>query len=374
LVSRVLANIEKAQFGKNEQLALEKGLVSIIIPTYNYGRYIRASIESALKQTYRHIEVIVVDVASGSTDDTAAIVSQYPVKYVFQSNRGKSDAMNTGVRLSRGEFFMALDADDVMSEQYVEKTLVLMLTNRKIGLVYAGGRFFGEREDAIPPRKLYHRFSVLIGARAIGGELGCIGAALTRRTAFESVGGYDPTLVAYEDLDLVLRIRLKGWEIKPVFEFLFSARKHDSEVAHRHPEVDTLKDRYVRGMLDRKFWFLSLYRKLFLVYRVLFEKLFFMIQIPKACLTTISKKYRILHFAKWYPWHIAANRKNGIVLAEVIATEANWLLSARVAREPFLINYHLDQIAKRESDLVDLVMKDAGFNPQNFKRKLKISS
>jgi glycosyltransferase involved in cell wall biosynthesis len=351
MVSKVQANSGSMQSGGNEQSTLEKGLVSIIIPTYNHGRYLQDSIESALNQTYPRTEIIVVD--DGSTDNTKAVVANYPIKYVFQSNQGTSAALNNGVRLSSGEFFMAMGADDMMSKDYVAKTLRLMLTNKKIGLVYTGGVIFGEREDVILPRKLHHRFSALIG------EIGVIGVALIRRTAFESVGGYDPALVSRLDLDLAIRIRLKGWEIKPLFEFLYFARTHGSELGHLHPEPNTLKDLYSRRALDRKFWFRPLYRMLYNAYHFLFEPFVFMVQMPKAYMATISKNYRILNFAKLYTWHNAANHKNGVVLAKSIAWQASSLMAARVARESFLIKYHHDQLAKRESEFADLLMKDA---------------
>jgi len=345
------------QSGKKGQAALEKGLVSIIIPTYNHGRYLKDSLESVLKQTYPKTEVIVVD--DGSTDDTKDVVAKYPVKYVFQNNQGTSAALNNGIRLSSGEFFMAMGADDMMSEDYVAKTLKLMLTDRNIGIVYTGGKFFGERNDNLLARKLHHRFSVLIG------EIGVIGVALTRRAAFESVGGYDPALASYLDYDLVIRISLKGWKVKPLFEFLYFARQHGSELAHVHPEPYTLKDQLARSGLDRKFWFLPLYRRLYLGYHFLLEPFVFMAQMPKAFFATISKNYRIVNSAKLYPWHNAANQRKGLFLAKLIAREANYLLAARVAREPPLINYHLEQIAKRESEFADLLMEDASESKNN---------
>lgn len=357
LVSKNLANTGKAQPDGDGQLALEKGLVSIIIPTYNHGRYLRDSIESALKQTYPHTEVIVVD--DGSTDDTRAIVARYPVRYFFQSNQGTSAALNNGVRLSRGEFFMAVGADDMIAREYVAKTMGVMLKDKHTGLVYTGGRFFGESENAILPRKLYHRFSVLIGGRALGGEIGTIGGALTRREAFESVGGFDPKLTSYEDLDFVIRISLKGWKIKTVFELLYFPRKHGTELAHRHPDYESAEDKYARSLLDRKFWYLPLYRKLFFVYRVLFEKLFFMIQMPRAYLSAFREKYQITKRAKLYPWNNPNHEKNGTILAKLITTEIYDLLAARVAREPFLIEYHKGQLARLEALFLNLTTEDS---------------
>ena len=86
-------------------------LISVVITCYNHGKYLRQAIESILAQTYRDVEIIVVD--DGSTDHTKFVVDNYPqVKYVYQANQGLSSARNTGVAHSKGEFVCFLDADD----------------------------------------------------------------------------------------------------------------------------------------------------------------------------------------------------------------------------------------------------------------------
>ena len=285
--------------------AFEEGLVSIIIPTYNYGRYLRPCVESALKQTYSKVEIIVVD--DGSTDDTAKIVADYPVKYVFQGNQGTSAAMNNGVKLSRGEFFLTLGADDMLGKQFVSKSLGQMLSDRRVGLVYTGVAHFGDSKGVVMPRKIYHRFSVLVG-----GWIGIIGCALTRRIAFESVGGFDSSLPAYEDLDFVTRLCMKGWKLKAVFEPVYFGRQHQSELAHRHPaQYDLLKDEYVRSMIDRKFWYGRYYRKLLFVYNLLFERFFFLVQDPVGYFTSTRDVYRIMNKAKAYPWRQSNESQEG---------------------------------------------------------------
>lgn len=88
-------------------------LVSILINNYNYAQYLPAAIDSALNQTYDHLEVIVVD--DGSTDDSRAIMAGYGDRIVaiYQPNQGQASAFNTGFAASQGEIICFLDADDL---------------------------------------------------------------------------------------------------------------------------------------------------------------------------------------------------------------------------------------------------------------------
>ena len=96
-------------------------LVSIVIPVYNGALYIRDAIESALGQTYKNIEIIVVD--DGSTDNLeetlAPYVKQKKVRYFHRENKGLSAARNTGIKESRGEYVALLDADDIFLPQKI---------------------------------------------------------------------------------------------------------------------------------------------------------------------------------------------------------------------------------------------------------------
>ena len=91
-----------------------KPLASIIINNYNYGRFLKEAIESALNQTYSHVEVIVVD--DGSVDISRQVIESYGSRVfsVFKENGGQGSAFNAGFRLSRGEILCFLDADDFL--------------------------------------------------------------------------------------------------------------------------------------------------------------------------------------------------------------------------------------------------------------------
>src|SRR5215468_3422546 len=88
--------------------------VSIVVTSYNYGRYLRAAIDSALGQTYPAVEVIVVD--DGSSDDSRDVISEYGdrVRVILKDNGGQASAFNAGFRACDGDIIVYLDSDDVL--------------------------------------------------------------------------------------------------------------------------------------------------------------------------------------------------------------------------------------------------------------------
>lgn len=121
--------------------------VSIVIPCWNYGRYLGACIESVLKQTYPIHEIIVVD--DESTDDTKEVASKYPVKYIWQKNKGLSGARNTGITEATGEYIMCLDADDLLTPGAIEEHMALIEDDMTIA--QCALMEFGERHVSYVP-------------------------------------------------------------------------------------------------------------------------------------------------------------------------------------------------------------------------------
>ena len=102
------------------------GLVSIITPCYNGDRYIADTIESVMRQTYPHWEMLIVD--DGSSDDTARIAAGYAgrderIKLIQQANAGTAAARNAGMKLARGRYIALLDADDIWEPEFLSRQM-----------------------------------------------------------------------------------------------------------------------------------------------------------------------------------------------------------------------------------------------------------
>ena len=107
----------------------DEALVSVIIPCYNHARFLGEAIVSVIRQSYPHIEIIVVD--DGSTDDTEQVITSYPnIQHIRQENLGVSRARNMGLSMSRGAYVLFLDADDRLLPDAVA-TGVHALASRK---------------------------------------------------------------------------------------------------------------------------------------------------------------------------------------------------------------------------------------------------
>ena len=144
-----------------------KPKVSIIIPNYNYAKYLRKCIDSVLNQTYANIELIIVD--DGSTDNSREVIESYVdhrIIKIYQENQGVSVARNNGIQIANGSYLAFLDSDDYWSPNKIEENLLLLQTG-EYQIVYSGVRKFDlmdrTLENLIPSvsgniYKLYNKY------------------------------------------------------------------------------------------------------------------------------------------------------------------------------------------------------------------------
>lgn len=184
-------------------------LVSVIIPTYNAAPYIGQAVRSTLAQTYRDIEIIVVD--DGSTDETLDVLAAFGdrIRYVYQKNQERSVARNTGIAHAQGEYIAFLDADDYWHPQKVARQLALLEERRECGAAYAHIQFVTPDGAPLPPHRQLTfpptGETDLLPRLLYGHFLGC-SSVIARRTLIETVGGFDPALCYIEDWDFNLRL------------------------------------------------------------------------------------------------------------------------------------------------------------------------
>jgi glycosyltransferase involved in cell wall biosynthesis len=208
-----------------------KPLVSVVIPVFNGEAFIGRALKSVLAQTWRPLEVVVVD--DGSTDGTRAAVEAAggPVRCVFQPNTGQPAATNRGIAESRGSIIALLDADDEWLERRLEKTVGPMLEDPRIGLCYChawnvapdGGRRLHGME-AVRHRRPWGIYPP---------PFICSPAATFRREVFEACGGFDPTLRAFNDSDLFIRVA-ERYAVREVPEPLVLIHLHGDSQRHTH--------------------------------------------------------------------------------------------------------------------------------------------
>lgn len=125
----------------------QASLVSVIIPTFNYGSFITDAIQSVIAQTYSPVEIVVVD--DGSTDNTREIVGSFrdKVRYYYQENKGVYSAVNLGLKEACGDFFICMGADDILDKTYIEKCIDHYNKNYtpQLAFVYTQHKTFGLR-------------------------------------------------------------------------------------------------------------------------------------------------------------------------------------------------------------------------------------
>ena len=186
-------------------------LVSVLIPCFNAERFVGAALESVLAQTYRPIEVIVVD--DNSTDNSASVIAEYTargVKTLAAKRTGAAAARNQAFLASTGQFVIFLDADDAIIETHVA-ALVDRIAGSEAKLAMGPwGRFNRDpAECAFPLRRSYREATGpewLVADWAEGQAMTQCGQFLIPRGLLEKAGGWDESLTVLDDFEFFARL------------------------------------------------------------------------------------------------------------------------------------------------------------------------
>ncbi|MEA5550657.1 glycosyltransferase family A protein [Anabaena cylindrica UHCC 0172] len=223
-------------------------LVTVIIPVYNYANYIAATLDSVFAQTYRPIEVIVVD--DGSTDNSAEIMLGYPeVQYLYQSNQGVSVARNMAIAAAKGEFIAFLDADDLWKPDKLSLQIAYMLENPHIGITGTRAINFLESDTQLPPwlkdDPNWEEDRVIIPSTMV-----------VHKSVFSQVGNFSPDYRVSEDTEWQWRAKDAKIPMFKINEILTLRRFHGSNLSwemaatHKPRMLKIIKDSIARQSIE----------------------------------------------------------------------------------------------------------------------------
>lgn len=200
------------------------GLVSIVVPCYNSASLVSETLDSVLRQTYKDLEVILVN--DGSSDNLEEVLKPYldrytNFQYISQENKGAATARNTGAKQTKGEYLLFLDSDDLIDPTYIQRCVEVLSSSPDVKLVYCKALLFdAEQGEWNFPS---YSFKTLL----IGNMIHI--SALMRKSDFDKYGPFDQNLGFYEDWDLWIDMLKDGGDVVLLEDRLFSYRKrHDN--------------------------------------------------------------------------------------------------------------------------------------------------
>jgi glycosyltransferase involved in cell wall biosynthesis len=179
-------------------------LVSVVIDCYNGERFLQETIESALTQSHPRVEVIVVD--DGSTDGSSEIAQKFPVRYIRQENRGLTESRNLGIRESRGDYVVFLDADDRLRPEAIETGLRVIAERPECAMTVGDHLFISSDGSHLSDSRKACLQSSHYEELLKSNFIEMISSVLFRRSVLVDIGGFDTTLRVAEDYELYLRI------------------------------------------------------------------------------------------------------------------------------------------------------------------------
>jgi glycosyltransferase involved in cell wall biosynthesis len=287
--------------------------VSVVIPTYNMAAFLPEAIQSILRQSFQDIEVIVVD--DGSTDNTREVVAQFGsrVKYVWQENAGPAAAYNRGDDIARGEYQLQFDADDVLMEGALEKTVSVMDGAPQAGFCYGQVRYMDEDGNELHLSRQWPERSGLMTAQQVILELLNLrfifgSAVLLRRACFREVGRFDESLDYGEDTELFVRMA-KRCPVAYIAAPLAWRRKHRAAITAKleldRQELSWLK--ILEGAGEPSPFGLSQRRLAFYAYLALARQAYGA-GMPK------TRRYLIKALAHRWPWLATRDGLDAVVL------------------------------------------------------------
>ena len=217
---------EKLKFINSELLGKTKK-ITVVIPCFNYSKYIGETIDSLKQSTYKNWNCIIVN--DGSTDNSEETILNIingddRFTYIKQPNKGLSATRNVGIRASNSEYILCLDPDDKISPTYIENGIKYLDENKDCTLYYGKAKMFyddgTEKDWNLPP----FDYKKLIFNNHI------YSAFIYRKKDYELIGGYDEVMSGYEDWEFLIRLLSNNKKVYMTNDVVFYYRRHEGSM------------------------------------------------------------------------------------------------------------------------------------------------
>lgn len=213
-------------------------LISVIMPVYNAEQYIQASLNSILEQTYPRLEIIIVN--DGSTDASKKILETYHDPRIciieHEKNKGLISALNEAIQISKGDFIIRMDADDIAFKDRIQKQVDFLIANPRIDIVGSHAIFFEKDiHNPLPNWELDLRTNSSEEInKALVWENCMIHPSICMRSNIAKAFLYEPSQKNYEDYDFWLRAVSKNTAIAKINEALIYYRVQAQSITQKN--------------------------------------------------------------------------------------------------------------------------------------------
>jgi len=222
--------------------------VTVYIVNHNYGRFIEDSIKSVLGQTFKDLELIIID--NGSNDNSKEIIKKYSknrsIKIIFQKNIGLNATNNVALNYSRGKFIMRLDADDYLDENALEIMYNKIKSDDKLGLVFPDYYLVDEKNDLIELVRRHDFTKVKLFDQPAHGA-----CTLIKKEILTLLNGYNELYKCQDGWDIWLRL-IKNYKVVNVNLPLFYYRRHGKNLTNKEKKLFKTRAKIFQNQLVKK--------------------------------------------------------------------------------------------------------------------------
>jgi glycosyltransferase involved in cell wall biosynthesis len=216
--------------------------VSIVIPCFNSEKYLLETINCVISQTFVDWECILIN--DESVDNTESIILKVigvdnRFKYIYQKNTGVCIARNNAIKAATGDYILCLDADDLISDNFLQETVKILDSNPNIKVATSIVKFFGRSKGIL--NVISYDISVLLASNQL------VVTSLFRRTDFDRVGGFNVNMKdGFEDWDFWISILKNGGIVERSSKAFFYYRL---QMSSRNNQISLEKERKLRYQL-----------------------------------------------------------------------------------------------------------------------------